>query len=135
VTMRALRAHHRGGPEQLVLEDAPTPAPAGDEALVEVHAAAITLAELTYGALRPGGRLITLSAPPDQAEAGRHHVRAVFFVVHPDHDQLTRIAAAVDDGSLRPIVSEVFPLEEGRAAFEHGAGPRRPGKIVLNVRP
>ena len=310
--MRALRAHHRGGPEQLVLEDIPTPAPAAGEVLVEVHAAAITLAELTwaetwqtrdgadrtptipshevsgvvsavgdqvtglaagdevyglvdfdrngaaaefvtvpapalaakpakvshveaaalplaaltawqalvdqaglqagervlvhggaggvgvygvqlaaaigaqviatdlpqneafvrdlgarefldfttqrfddhvsgldvvldavggetlarsYGVLRPGGRLITLSAPPDQAEAARHAVRAVFFIVRPDHDELTRIATAVDDGSLRPIVSEVFPLEKGRAAFEHGRGPRRPGKIVLQVRP
>ena len=89
----------------------------------------------SYGVLRPGGRLITLAAPPDQAVADRHRVRALFFVVRPDHDELGRIAAAVDEGSLRPIVSEVFPLAEGRAAFEHGRGPRRPGKIILRVRP
>ena len=44
MTMKAMRAHHRGGPEQLVVEEAPVPAPAAGEVLVAVHAAAITLA-------------------------------------------------------------------------------------------
>jgi NADPH:quinone reductase-like Zn-dependent oxidoreductase len=47
-TMMALRAHTRGGPEVLVHESAPVPVPAADEVLVEVHAAAITFAELTW---------------------------------------------------------------------------------------
>ncbi len=47
-TMMALRAHARGGPEQLVYEEAPVPEAGPGEALVEVHAAAITFAELTW---------------------------------------------------------------------------------------
>ena len=47
-TMMALRAHARGGPEQLVYEQAPAPAAGLDEALIAVHAAAITFAELTW---------------------------------------------------------------------------------------
>ena len=47
-TMRALRAHVRGGPGQLVYEQAPAPAAGPGEALVAVHAAAITFAELTW---------------------------------------------------------------------------------------
>jgi NADPH:quinone reductase-like Zn-dependent oxidoreductase len=46
--MMALRAHARGGPEQLVYEQAPRPSPAPGEALVRVHAAAITFAELSW---------------------------------------------------------------------------------------
>ena len=46
--MYALRAHTRGGPEVLVYEQAPAPAPGDADVLVEVHAAAITLAELTW---------------------------------------------------------------------------------------
>lgn len=46
--MTALRAHRRGGPEQLVLERAPMPVPAAGEALVAVHAAGITFDELTW---------------------------------------------------------------------------------------
>ena len=44
----ALRAHARGGPEQLVYEQAPVPVPGPGEALIAVHAAAITFAELTW---------------------------------------------------------------------------------------
>src|ERR1700753_982093 len=47
-TMTALRAHARGGPEQLVFEQAPVPEPGPGEALITVHAAAITFAELTW---------------------------------------------------------------------------------------
>ncbi len=41
-TMMALRAHARGGPGQLVYEQAPAPSAGPGEALIAVHAAAIT---------------------------------------------------------------------------------------------
>src|SRR5580698_2596770 len=47
-TMMALRAHARGGAEQLVYEPAPVPVPGPGEALVAVRAAAITFTELTW---------------------------------------------------------------------------------------
>jgi NADPH:quinone reductase-like Zn-dependent oxidoreductase len=47
-TMRAIRAHARGGAEKLRLEQAPVPVPADDEVLVQVHAAAITYDELLW---------------------------------------------------------------------------------------
>ncbi len=46
--MKALRAHHRGGPEVLVFEQAPVPTPGPDEVLVAVRAAAITFDELLW---------------------------------------------------------------------------------------
>jgi len=46
--MIALRAHHPGGPEVLVLDRVPVPVPAAGEVLVAVHAAAITFDELTW---------------------------------------------------------------------------------------
>lgn len=49
--LKALRAHQRGGPDQLHFEEAPVPGPAAGEILVEVHAAAITPAELGWEAL------------------------------------------------------------------------------------
>lgn len=47
-TMRALRAHSRGGPQVLVYEEAPRPCAVSGEVLVEVHGAAITFDELTW---------------------------------------------------------------------------------------
>ena len=46
--MKAIRSHTRGGPETLVYEDGPEPRIAAVEALVRVHAAAITPTELTW---------------------------------------------------------------------------------------
>src|SRR3954453_16348978 len=48
VVVKAIRLHARGGPEQIVYEDAPIPAPAAGEALVRVYAAGITPTELTW---------------------------------------------------------------------------------------
>jgi NADPH:quinone reductase-like Zn-dependent oxidoreductase len=46
--MKAIRLHARGGPEQIVYEEAPLPAPAAGEALLRVYAAGITPTELTW---------------------------------------------------------------------------------------
>ncbi|MEP6481585.1 MAG: alcohol dehydrogenase catalytic domain-containing protein [Rhodoglobus sp.] len=46
--MKALRAHHRGGAETLVYEDAPVPVAGAGEVLVRVHAAGITFSELGW---------------------------------------------------------------------------------------
>jgi NADPH:quinone reductase-like Zn-dependent oxidoreductase len=47
-TMMAIRLHTPGGPEELVVEEVPTPRLGGGEALVRVHAAAITRGELEW---------------------------------------------------------------------------------------
>src|ERR671936_2389654 len=47
-TMRAIRLPAPGGPEQLVCEEIETPKPGAGEALVRVHAAAITRDELDW---------------------------------------------------------------------------------------
>ena len=44
--MRAVRLHPPGGPTRLVVEQMATPRPAAGEALMRVHAAAITRDEL-----------------------------------------------------------------------------------------
>ena len=78
-------------------------------------------------ALRPGGRLVTLSAPPPPG------VTAIFFIVTPNRGQLTELAALVDSGRLRVQIADTFPLAEGRQAFESRGCNRRAGKTVLVV--
>ena len=88
----------------------------------------------SFALLRRGGRLITLGAPPDQELAARQGVRAVFFVVKPDRGELARLAELVDEGRLRPVISQTFPLADGRQAYASRAQDRPPGKTVLVVR-
>jgi len=58
----------------------------------------------------------------------------MFFVVTPDAAELARLAALVDEGKLRPVLSQAFALSEGRLAFESATKPRPPGKTVLSIR-
>ena len=90
--------------------------------------------EASYGRTRRGGRLVTLGAPPSAQRAEQFGIHAMFFVVTPDAAELARLAELTDSGQLRPVVSQTFPLREGREAFESGARPHPPGKTVLLVR-
>jgi len=90
--------------------------------------------DASYAVTRRGGRLVALSAPPSAEQAAARGLHAMFFVVTPDTAELARLAALVDEGRLHPIVSQTFPLPDGRKAFESAALPHPPGKTVLTVR-
>lgn len=82
----------------------------------------------SWNVLKPGGQMVTVAAESE----GARDVRAqkAFFIVKPNRVQLVEIARQIDDGILRPIVGEVFPMEAFRQAYEHK--PLR-GKHVLRV--
>jgi NADPH:quinone reductase-like Zn-dependent oxidoreductase len=89
----------------------------------------------SFGVLRRGGRLVTLSAPPPAGKADEFGVTATFFIVAPNRDQLVELAALVDSGRLHVEIAEKFPLVKGREAFESGRRfGRRAGKTVIVVR-
>ena len=90
--------------------------------------------DAAYDVMRPGGRLVTLGAPPSQERAKSFGVHAMFFIVTPNSAELARLADLVDNGQLRTAVSQTFPLRDGRQAYESGAVPRPPGKTILTVR-
>ncbi|TDD53872.1 NADP-dependent oxidoreductase [Kribbella antibiotica] len=101
---------------------------------VVLDAAGAGDSDALYSTLKPGGRLITLAAPPSARRADAHKVKAQFFIVRPDYEQLAHLAQMTDDGTMRPVVGRSLPLVEGRKAFEHSSGRRVPGKTVLTVR-
>jgi NADPH:quinone reductase-like Zn-dependent oxidoreductase len=89
----------------------------------------------SWGVLRKGGRLVTIAgeAGPKRPEAAPHGVRAVWFIVKPNRNQLTEIADLIDAGQVRVVVESVLPLSEARQAYERGRSGHRRGKIVLRV--
>jgi hypothetical protein len=70
--------------------------------------------------MRPGGTIVSLVGPPDTQLAAGRNVRAVFFVVEPNRDQLIAPAELVDQGKLRVEVMRTFAPASGRDAFETG---------------
>ena len=55
-------------------------------------------------------------------------------MVHPDPAQLARIAALIDSGELKPVITAVLPLAEAARAHELSQTGHGRGKIVLKVR-
>ena len=107
-------------------------APDGFDVVLDMIGGAVL--DVSYGLTRRGGGLVTLSAPPSADKAAALGVHAMFFVVTPDAAELATLAGLVDEGRLRPVVSQVFPLRDGRQAFESATKPHPPGKTVLLVR-
>ena len=80
-----------------------------------------------------GGRLVSIASEPSQERAAARGIRAVYFVVEPNREQLVELAKLIDNGSLQPAIDEVFPLAHARRAFERSLTIHKAGKIVLSV--
>ena len=89
----------------------------------------------SFAVLKPGGTLVSAVSAPDQDEAARHQVRAMFFLVKVTTGHLERIGAMLARAELTVDVGTVLPLSEARLAHEmlEGLRPRLRGKIVLRL--
>lgn len=123
--------HHLGAASYLAIDEEER-APGKFDAVIDTVGGPVL--DASYGLARPGGRLVTLSAPPDAKRAADLGVHAMFFVVTPDAVELARLAALVDEGKLRPVLSQAYALSDGRQAFESATKPHPPGKTVLSIR-
>jgi NADPH:quinone reductase-like Zn-dependent oxidoreductase len=86
----------------------------------------------SWGVLKPGGRMITIAADSETTTDDR--VKQAFFIVEPDHEQLTRIGNLLEAGDLHPVVDAVLPLTQASAAYTGEIRERRGrGKLVVTV--
>jgi len=105
--------------------------------------------------LKTGGRLISISGPPDPAfgeeikapwmlkqimgllssgvrkEAKRCGVSYSFLFMKASGKQLREIATLLDSGVIRPVVDRVFPFEQTQAAIAYVETGRAKGKVVV----
>jgi NADPH:quinone reductase-like Zn-dependent oxidoreductase len=112
--MKAIRLRKRGGPEQLVFDDAPVAEPKADEARVRVHGAAITPMEPTWPATYqyPDGRERLPSIPAHEVSGivealgpGANGVsigEVVFGLIDFPYDGCAAEYATVRAGDLAP---------------------------------
>ena len=108
--------------------------------------------------LKPGGRLIGITGPPDpdfakdiglswslrqvmrllsyriRRKARRHHVGYSFLFMRASGDQLREIASLIDSGIIRPVVDRVFPFESTKEAMAYVETGRAKGKVVVKVK-
>jgi NADPH:quinone reductase-like Zn-dependent oxidoreductase len=69
----------------------------------------------SWAVLKPGGRMITIAADSEYTTDDR--VKQAFFIVEPNHTQLTQIGSLLEAGDLRPVVDAVLPLTRASEAY------------------
>ena len=108
--------------------------------------------------LKPGGKLISISGPPDpdfareigspwilkpvmrvlsyriRRAAKRRHVSYSFLFMRANGDQLREITALIDSQVVHPVMDRVFPFESTREAMAYLEKGRVKGKVVVKVR-
>lgn len=114
--------------------------------------------EKSLRVLRSGGRLISISGPPDptfaeeigapwfvkiftrlassgvRRKARRLDTTFSFLFMKASGDQLRQIAALVDAGHIRPVVDKVFPFQSTNEALAYVETGRAKGKVVIKVK-
>ncbi len=96
------------------------------------------LVELGRSLSRPGSRIVCvgyqvgamLIASSDQLVLREH---AIFGSRYARRDEMVRLMRMVADGLVRPVVSEVLPLESANQAIEKLEAGQVTGRLVLTV--
>ncbi|ATQ77254.1 NADPH:quinone oxidoreductase [Massilia violaceinigra] len=108
--------------------------------------------------LKPGGKLISISGPPDadfatelglpwfvklvmtllsagtRRKARKLGVSYSFLFMRADSKQLAEIASLIDGGKIGAVIDRIFPFEETNAALDYVEAGRAKGKVVIKVR-
>lgn len=124
---------------------------------VVLHSLDAETLEKSLTILKPGGRLISISGPPDVAfarqigaswfvrqvlsmtsagirsKAKKRGVAYEFLFMRADGSQLGKIAELVDTGVIRPIVDSQFAFTDAPKAMDRVASGRARGKVVIRV--
>jgi NADPH:quinone reductase-like Zn-dependent oxidoreductase len=112
----------------------------------------------SIGILKAGGRVTSISGPPDPAfakaiganwfiqqvmrllslkarrQASRQGVDYSFLFMQANGAQLTEIATMIDEGTLRTVVDRVFPFAETNDALAYVETGRAKGKVVIKIK-
>jgi NADPH:quinone reductase-like Zn-dependent oxidoreductase len=87
----------------------------------------------TYGVMKKGGTIATLISQADPAELKKRGIRGAPVFSHPDANELAEITKLIDDGKIKPVVSQVLPLSEAAKADAQAETHHTRGKIVLKI--
>ena len=114
--------------------------------------------EKSLTVLKPGGKLVSISGPPDpefgkkqglnvvlrlvlrllsraiRAKAKRRGVKFSFLFMWAQGDQLSKITSLIESGTIRPVVDRVFPFEATNEALAYVETGRAKGKVVIKIR-
>src|SRR5713226_2195851 len=113
--------------------------------------------EKSLQVLKPGGKLISISGPPDAAfakqngsnwflqqvirllsfgirkKAKHHGVSYSFAFMRANGEQLSKITSLIQSGVIRQVMDRIFPFEATKEAWAYLETGRAKGKVVIKV--
>ncbi|SSR08517.1 NADP-dependent oxidoreductase [Acinetobacter baumannii] len=113
--------------------------------------------EKSLNVLKRGGRLISISGPPDHAfaevinpnwflkcvipmlswsirhKAKKRGITYTFLFMQPNGQQLSEISKLVESEKINPIVDKIYTFAEIKDAFQYVNTGRAKGKVVLKI--
>ncbi len=87
----------------------------------------------SYGVVKKGGIIVSITDEPDAAECARHGIRGSRLIAHSDAKVLEELTALIEAKKITPIVSQTFPLTEVAKAHQQIETAHTRGKIVLKI--
>ncbi len=87
----------------------------------------------SFGCLKQGGRLVSITMPPSQELAQQHGVSASFLSSDLSRRGLELGLDLLDLGNLKPIIAHTFKLDEAAQAQAMVSAGGVNGKVVLEV--
>lgn len=125
---------------------------------VVLHSQDSKTLEKSLRVLKPGGRLISISGPPDpgfaqqlgapaflkavfwllswgtRRKAGSRGIGYSFLFMKASGAQLRDITRLIESGAIRPVIDRVFPFEATNEALAYVEAGRAKGKVVIKVK-
>ncbi len=83
--------------------------------------------------LRPGGRVVALTAAPIDTASRRQDVTYLPVVIRPDGGRLASVMAMVEAGTARPVIAAVLPFAQWADAYARVERGDTGGKVVLSM--
>ena len=108
--------------------------------------------------LKSGGKVISISGPPDieyakeikapwfvrqvmrllsagvKRQAEKRHVGYSFLFMKASGSQLSQITKLIESGAIRPVVDKVFPFAQTNEALAYVESGRAKGKVVIKMK-
>ena len=89
--------------------------------------------ERSYGVVKKGGIIVSITGKPDPAELENHEIRGAQFMARPDARILEEFTELIEAKKLTPVVSQTFPLADVTKAHQQIETRHTRGKIVLKI--
>jgi NADPH:quinone reductase-like Zn-dependent oxidoreductase len=89
--------------------------------------------EASWGTLKPGAILVTLTQPASLSRAEAADMRTAQVMTQPSGALLKEIAALVDAGQLLPSACQSFPLSDAARVHESGEAAGLKGRTALQT--